>query len=364
MAIMQYFKHIYPGSKSVLLGVLLGFLLAGCGKEDDYNPFNPSNPGGDNPVLRPASIGIIGDTSDVATFTKGGTVIMGGGTDVDAAFQWMIARSGGGDVVIIRVSGTDAYNPYVNKLGKVNSVETLKIDSRKLAEDAGVARIIRNAEMLFIAGGDQSDYMGFWKGSKVMDAIDYLVNVKKVPVGGTSAGAAILGNYYFSGERGSVTSDAALANPFGSDITLYKDDFLKIPFLGNVITDQHFSQRSREGRLTVFLSRIMHDWSKTPAGIAVDEATAVCIDDGGTAQVVGNNNAYFLKTFPDKMPESIEPNKPLTWDAGGKAIAVSTISGKAAGNKFDMSVFVPESTTGLSKYWWSVVNGKLTMTLQ
>jgi hypothetical protein len=36
---------------------------------------------------------------------------MGGGTDVDAAFQWMCQRSGGGDFLVIRATGTDAYNP-------------------------------------------------------------------------------------------------------------------------------------------------------------------------------------------------------------------------------------------------------------
>lgn len=42
---------------------------------------------------------------------------MGGGTDVDAAFKWMIERSGGGNFVVIRTAGTDAYNPYIYNLG-------------------------------------------------------------------------------------------------------------------------------------------------------------------------------------------------------------------------------------------------------
>lgn len=108
---------------------------------------------------RPGSLGIVGDAADVKTTTESGTVLMGGSTDVDAAFQWMIARSGGGDVVVIRASGTNAYNPYISKLGKINSVETLKIDSRELANNDTVAAVIRNAEMLFIAGGDQANYM-------------------------------------------------------------------------------------------------------------------------------------------------------------------------------------------------------------
>ena len=338
---------------------LIILLFTGCKKEDDFNPFNPSLPPPVETVERPASIGILGDTSDIQTTTKGGLVIMGGGSDVDAAFQWMLERSGGGDVVIIRASGTDAYNPYVNKLSKVNSVETLKIDSRRLAESDGVARIIRNAEMLFIAGGDQSDYTEYWKGTKVMDAINYLLTQKKVPVGGTSAGAAILGNYYFSGERSSVTSVTALADPYSRDITLYKDDFLQATFMQNIITDQHFSQRERQGRTVVFLGRLMNDWNKTPYGIAVDESTAVCIDDKGMAEVVGNNKAFFLKTFSDKKPETLESNKPVTWNRDGKAILVSEISGKVKGNQFNVVTFEPANTTGLTSSWWSVTAGKI-----
>lgn len=349
--------------KKVFCSLFMIALLTGCSKSDSLNPFEPGVPTPTNPVARPSSIGVVGDTADVQTTTKGGLVIMGGSTDVDAAFQWMISRSGGGDVVIIRATGTDAYNPYVKNLGTVNSVETLKIDSRKLADDDGVARIIRNAEMLFIAGGDQADYTGYWKGTKVMAAINYLLNDKKVPVGGTSAGAAILGNYYYSGERGSVTSAEALANPFVQTITIGKDDFLKAPFLENVITDQHFSQRTREGRAAVFLGRIMKDWSKTPFAIAVDERTAVCIDDAGKAEVVGANKAFFLKTTAGKVPEILNPNQPVTWNNDGKAIHASVISA-TSGNQFNVNTFEPVNTIGLQSYWWSIVSGNVIIVTQ
>jgi len=41
---------------------------------------------------------------------------MGGSTDVDAAFQWMCTLSGNGDFLVIRAAGTDAYNPYIREL--------------------------------------------------------------------------------------------------------------------------------------------------------------------------------------------------------------------------------------------------------
>lgn len=343
-------KRLYSISLAVVL-------LTACSNKDLPNPFDPSTPKPTNPPARSASIGIVGSAADVQTTTKAGVVIMGGGSDVDAAFQWMISRSGGGDVVIIRATGTDAYNAYVNRLGTVNSVETLKIDSRKLADDDGVAQIIRNAEMLFIAGGDQSDYTGYWKGTKVMAAINYLLTEKKVPVGGTSAGAAILGNYYFSAERGGVDSPEALANPYAQRITIGREDFLRVPYLQNVITDQHFSQRDRQGRAVVFLGRIMKDWDKTPNAIAVDESTAVCIDENGMAQVVGRNKAFFLRTDAAKKPEILITNSPVTWNNDAKAIHVSAITATATTNKFNMNTFEPDNTAGLEKFWWSIAAG-------
>lgn len=334
--------------------------LGACEKTSSKNPFEPGAPPPTTPaVSRPGSIGIMGDTADVQTTTKGGLVIMGGSTDVDAAFQWMLSRAGGGDVVILRATGTDAYNSYVKALGKANSVETFKIDSRQLADNPELVRIVKNAEMLFIAGGDQSDYTNYWKGTKLMDAINYLLNVKKVPVGGTSAGAAILGNYYFSGEKGTVTSASALANPYSGDVTLYQSDFLQAPFLQNVITDQHFSQRERQGRTLVFLARIMKDWNKTPYAIAVDEKTAVCINNAGMAEVLGSNEAFFIKTSTSKPPEILQQNKPVTWNQNGEALEVYAVSAEATGNQFNVQSFEPANNIGLKSFWWSAVNGKM-----
>src|SRR5688572_17106590 len=71
------------------------------------------------------SIGISGSPKDVTTKTEGGFVLAGGSTDVDEAFRWMIKRSGGGDFVVIRASGSTGYNEYIKGLDSLNSVETL-----------------------------------------------------------------------------------------------------------------------------------------------------------------------------------------------------------------------------------------------
>ena len=50
-----------------------------------------------------------------------------GGKDLDDAFRWLCKKSNGGDFLILRAIGDDAYNLYVNGICKQNSVATLVI---------------------------------------------------------------------------------------------------------------------------------------------------------------------------------------------------------------------------------------------
>ena len=308
------------------------------------------------------SLGIVGNPINVTTKTSAGVALVGGGGNVNSAFKWMIAKSGGGDAVVITASGTVDYNKEIYELGGLNSVQTLNITSREMADNDTVANIIRNAEMLFIGGGDQSRYMNFWRGTKTQAAINYLLNVKKIPVGGTSAGCAILGGIYYSGEEGSVVSEKVLNNPYIKGITLYNNDLLHAPYLQNVITDMHYLTRSRQGRHVTFLARIIKDWGLFANGIAADERTAVCIDEDGNAKVFGVSKAYFLATDAGKAPERIESGSPLVWNAGKKALHVYEIHGDDSGaGNFSVSDFNPNKASGGKWCWWWVNNGKLIM---
>ena len=268
----------------------------------------------------------VGNQNDVTTSTTAGTVLMGGGLDVDAAFQWMISKSGGGDFVVIRATGTDAYNPYIYALGTVDSVETIIIKSRTAASDPFVINKIRNAEALWIAGGDQSDYINFWKGTPVADAINYVANTKHAPVGGTSAGLAVLGQFIYTGASGSVTSSQALSDPFHRYVTLDRD-FVSIANLGGVITDSHFVTRDRLGRLVTFLARIINNgWASTVHGIGIDEATALLVEPTGALTRVGSGAAYFMTS--NGPAQVLAAKTPLTYTG----LAVYKISGSATFN--------------------------------
>jgi cyanophycinase len=298
---------------------------------------------------------LIGDPADVTKTTHGGTCLMGGGTDVDAAFKWMITLSGGGDFVVITTSTSVAYNSYVYNLGSVNSVETIRISKTTDANSTTVETKIRNAEALFITGGDQAEYVKLWKNTKVEDAINYLINVKKVPVGGTSAGCAILGSSYFAALNGTVTSADAMSDPYNSLVSLGHNDFLTNAWLKNTITDQHFTQRGREGRLVTFMARMNKDLTIDPRGIASDEQTAVCVDEAGIAKVYGVNNAFFLQKT-NLGPETCVAGMPLTWNRSQMAVKVYRISGSTSGNgTFDLKNFTTAS--GDTWMYYYVDNG-------
>ena len=258
-----------------------------------------------------ASIGRVGSSKDTVTQTEAGFVLAGGGKDQDAAMRWMIARSGGGDFIIIRSSGSIGYNDYLYEMGGLNSVETLMIDSREKAMRKQVGKRIREAEALFIAGGDQWNYVNYWKDSKVSEAIKFLIEEKKIPIGGTSAGCAVLSNYIFDAQHDTALSKDALSNPYTKAVSVSKS-FIQLPFLENTIADQHYSQRERQGRHVVFMARMAKDFKiKKPKGIGVDERTAVCIDKDGNALVIGEGTAHFL--ISNREADACESGKPLQW---------------------------------------------------
>lgn len=257
-------------------------------------------------------------------------VLMGGGPDVDAAFQWMIGKSGGGNFVVIRASGADGYNPYIYAMGGVSSVETLVIKSSEAAADPFVLDRVAKAEALFIAGGDQSDYISFWQGTPLDKAIQALMQ-RNVPIGGTSAGLAVLGQFDFAALKGSVTSAQALADPYNRYMTL-DQGFLTAPGLGGTLADAHLDSRDRMGRLLSFMARTVQDgWVAVAAarGIGVDVETALLVE-GRQATRVGVGSAYFLS--PTIAPTVCVAGQPLTF----RNVIVQRLSG---GGSFDLTAW-------------------------
>lgn len=214
------------------------------------------------------------------------------------------------DVVVLRSSGSNGYNDPVYAMNGVDSVETLVITSARDANTAAVETTVRNAEVVFFAGGNQCDYVRFFRGTRVETAVES-VYARGGGVGGTSAGLAIQSPFVYDGCSGSATSSQALANPYDRSIT-FTYGFFDWTHMGLTLADTHFVVRDRMGRLMAFLARQIKDGRTDSAlGVAVNEETSVVVDANGLATVLGAGPAYFV--LADHAPEVCQAKKPLTY---------------------------------------------------
>ena len=313
-----------------------------------------------------------GNTTNVNANAAGGICLMGGATENDEAMRWFLQRAGGGDVLVLRTSGSDGYNDYLySDLGlNLNSVETIVFNNPSAAFDTYVHQQIMEAEAIWFAGGNQWNYVSYWRDTPVDSLINDAIVNRNIVIGGTSAGMAIQGGFYFSAQNGTVTSAAALANPYDDKVVVDSSAFIQNEYLRDVITDSHYDDPDRKGRHIAFLARIYSDYGIAGKGIACDEYTAVCIDGNGLARVFGgyptnDDNAYFIQTnceLDDVTPENCSPNNPLDWNLNGDAIKVYKVKGTNSGAyAFNIS----DWKTGSGGVWenWSIDNGDLVETL-
>lgn len=309
-----------------------------------------------------------GALEDLQAPTQPSVCLAGGGDDNEWANGWryLLSLANGGDVVVIRADGRRGgyedwiyFDPDQNNFPKLNSVTTLQLEYLNDGNQDDVISAVENAEMIFFAGGDQNEYIRLIKGTRLHAALDKALHVRKIPIGGTSAGMAILGSFDFtarypspSGGNELVSSEDVLADPTAQFVDL-ELNFLKPNFLEQVVTDTHFSQRNRQGRLVGFMAKAVYNQfegttAMTVKGIGVDEGTSVCINSSGKATIFGRHNAYFIKG--QKEIEQIKPSLPLLWDGGGQALSVYVINGKSANTAgFDLGTWV--GFGGVAEYW-------------
>ncbi len=218
---------------------------------------------------------------------SGGLLLMGGGDRNGEALKWFFAKAGGGHIVVLSASyGKEIGVEFFNEVGGIRSVEIFVFHARTQAYNPRILERLRKADGIFIAGGDQARYVRFWRGTPVNAIIDAHVAAGK-PLGGTSAGLAILGEkLYGAMDDGSLKSPDALLAPLGSANTI-EGDFLHIPALKGVITDSHFKERQRLGRLFAFLAKGQQGRAGQSAmiGLGVDESAALAVEPDGTGQV-------------------------------------------------------------------------------
>jgi len=213
--------------------------------------------------------------------TWGSVLVVGGGAMGPEVFAKFIELAGGPDALIVDVPTAGGDSVDLNTVGRAlraagaRNVVVYHTVSRTVADaDTFVAKIA-NARGVWFEGGRQFRLVNSYAGTKSERAFQAALDRGGV-VGGSSAGASILGSYLV---RGAPSSDNRLMN---------HPQYLKgFSYLRNVAIDQHVVARERLADLHDSLTSRRPDL----LGISEDEGTAWFVR-GDVAEIIGRNKAF------------------------------------------------------------------------
>ncbi len=222
-------------------------------------------------------------------FPQGYICAVGGGSEGTndwnrAPYSWIVEKADSGKIVVLSVNDETTWIPdYFKSLG-ASSAYNLRINSRTLADSQAMYDSIVAADGIFIKGGNQYNYINYWKGTLTEEAIKVVFNRGGV-VSGTSAGAMVLGEHDLSAKYGTYYPDDALPNPFISQSHV-ESDFLKL--IPDVLFDTHVIERARQGRMVPLFVKLQSDGINDATIVGIDDRTAICISPDGTGTVMGS----------------------------------------------------------------------------
>jgi len=214
---------------------------------------------------------------------RGTVIVVGGGAMGPEIYQAFIKAAGGPDALIVDVPTADGQATYPPDWGGTRGwiragakhVVVLHTTDRKLADSDSFAVVLQHAGGVWFEGGRQFHLVDSYAGTKTETAF-HDVLARGGVVGGSSAGASILGSFLVRG--------APSNNNLIMDDPHYEAGF---GFLRGVGIDQHVVARER---LADLADSIVPKYPNLLA-ISEDEGTAWVIT-GDTARIIGRNKAF------------------------------------------------------------------------
>jgi cyanophycinase len=215
--------------------------------------------------------------------SKGTVIVVGGGSMGPEIYSKFIEAAGGPDALIIDVpnaGGADTYGQDAAgtrgwKAAGAKNVYVLFTKDRKIADSDSFVAVIKKAGGVWFEGGRQWHIYNDYAGTKTEKAFREVLERGGV-VGGSSAGASILGDFLVRG--------APSQNNRIMDYPGWQKGFA---YLRNTGIDQHVVARER---LPDLADSILTKYPKMLA-ISEDEGTAWVVR-GDTGTIIGRNKAF------------------------------------------------------------------------
>ena len=212
---------------------------------------------------------------------RGTLVVVGGGSMGPEIYKAFIDAAGGPDAIIIDVpnaGGADSVGPNTGQAWRTNGAKNVVVRftrDRAIADTDTFTAVIRRAGGVWFEGGRQFHLVQDYGGTKTERAFMEVLERGGV-VGGSSAGASIIGDFMV---RGAPSNDNMIMRYPG-----YERGF---GYVRNVGIDQHVVARSRLPDLADSIITRYPDM----LAISVDEGTAWVIR-GDTGRIIGRSKAF------------------------------------------------------------------------
>jgi cyanophycinase len=225
--------------------------------------------------------------------SRGTVVVVGGGSMGPEIYGAFIGAAGGPDALILVVpnaSGADSVSPGAGQAWRNNGARNVRVlftKDRRVADSDSFTAIIRQAGGVWFDGGRQYRLVQDYGGTKTEREFMAVLERGGV-VGGSSAGATILGDFMV---RGAPSNNNTIMDYPG-----YQTAF---GYLRNVGIDQHVVARSRLPDLADSIITRYPDL----LGISEDEGTAWVIR-GDTGRIIGRSKAFVYNGRDPNDPDS------------------------------------------------------------
>jgi cyanophycinase len=179
--------------------------------------------------------------------------------------------------------GNESFNEYKKIFSEIGVTDPGHIhhDSRSdvLKDDLGER--IKNADGLFIAGGDQLKLTGLYGGTNLLTLLKLKFINESFVLCGTSAGAMAMSTpmiYAGSKEVEQIAGEIKVTTG--------------LEFLRDVCIDTHFVHRGRFVRMAQVIAT-----NPTCIGLGIEEDTAVVIRNGNEAEIIGSGTVIIIEGF-------------------------------------------------------------------
>jgi cyanophycinase len=218
--------------------------------------------------------------------SRGSLLLIGGHEKKEGdrpILQKVAKQAASGRLIVATLASEDPqsqWEEYKKTFETLGIRDIVQLDARRRHELTAADRldILKSAKAVLFAGGDQMRITSIFGGTPICEAVREFYQ-KGGLIAGTSSGASVLSEVMMAGGANDASHEE------GDELRLAAG----LGLLQGAIIDQHFAERGRIGRLLGAVAQ-----NPRLLGIGIDEDTALLIEKGRYASVLGSGAVYML----------------------------------------------------------------------